>query len=56
MEGSSLDKGMNKIIQMDKKILEIKKKIRKKKRARKKGYIDRENEQEGGESYISGNF
>ena len=56
MEGSSLDKGMNKIIQMDKKILEIKKKFRKKKRARKKGYIDRENEQEGGESYISGNF
>ena len=54
MDGS-LDKGTNRIIKMDKKTQEINKNIRKKKRAIRKGYIDREHEQEGGESYISGN-
>ena len=55
MEGA-LDKDTNIIIKMDKKTPEINKNIRKKKRAIRNGYIDREHEQEGGESYISGNF
>ena len=55
MEGA-LDKDTNRIIKMDKKTQEINKNIRKKKRAIRKEYIDREHEQEGGESYISGNF
>ena len=55
MEGA-LDKDTNRIIKMDKKTQEINKNIRKKKRAIRKGYIEREHEQEGGESYISGNF
>ena len=41
---------------MAKKTHEINKNIRKKERAIRKGYIDREHEQGGGESYISGNF
>ena len=54
MKGA-LDKDTNRIIKMDKKTQEINNNIRKKKRAIRKGYIDREHEQEGGESYISGN-
>ena len=50
------DKDTNRIIKMDKKTQEINNNIRKKKGAIRKGYIDRENEQEGGESCISGNF
>ena len=55
MEGAQ-DKDTNIIIRMDKKTQEIDKNISKKKRAIRKGYIEREQEQEGGESYISGNF
>ena len=55
VEGA-LDKDIKRIIKMDKKTQEINKNIRKKKRAVRKEYIDREHEQEGGESYISGNF
>ena len=50
------DKDTNRIIKMDKKTQEINNNIRKKKGAIRKGYIDRENEQEGGESCISGSF
>ena len=55
MKGA-LDKNSNRIIKMDKETQEINKNIRKKKRAIRKGYIDREHEQESGELYISGNF
>ena len=51
----ALDKDINRIIKMEKKTQEINNNIRKKKRAVRKGYIDREDEQDGGESYISGN-
>ena len=55
MEGA-LDKDTDRIIKMDKKTKTINKNIRKRKRAIRKGYIDREHEQEGEESYISENF
>ena len=55
MEGAP-GKDTNRIIKMDKKTQKINKNIWKKKRAIRKGYIDREHEQEGGESSISGNF
>ena len=55
MKGA-LDKNSNRIIKMDKETQEINKNIRKKERAIRKGYIDREHEQESGELYISGNF
>ena len=51
----ALDKNSNRTIKMDKETQEITKNIRKKKRAIRKGYIDREHEQESGELYISGN-
>ena len=55
IEGAQ-DKDTNSIIKLAKKTHEINKNIRKKERAIRKGYIDREHEQGGGESYISGNF
>ena len=55
MEGT-LDKDVSKNVNMDKKTQEINKNIRKKKRAIRKEYIDWQDEEEGGESYISGNF
>ena len=55
MEGT-LDKDVSKNVNMDKKTQEINKNIRKKKRAIRKEQIDWQDNEEGGESYISGNF
>ena len=55
MEGT-LDKDVNKNVKMDKKTQEINRNIRKKKRVIRKGYVDWQDKEEGGESCISGNF
>ena len=55
MEGAR-NKDTSRIIKMDKKAQEVNKNISKKERPIRKVYIDREHEQEVGESHMSANF